>query len=178
MAHDIRTYRGYGRRRYSGRRMFLITLLTAIVVFAVTGGLLWLFGRAQPEGKSFQFSGPYDQNAVVGTLYGQPAGDLKPVDEFEFRINPNMTVEGGKADIEIENPVGNRALMRVTLTLDTGETVYTSGLIKPYHYIEAVKLEKTPAKGSHPGAANIEVCDKMTLQVIGRMEQPVTLTVK
>ncbi|RGB66487.1 hypothetical protein [Provencibacterium massiliense] len=176
MSRDLRTYRGYGNRRYSRKVMFFISLAISLCVAGIVVGVIihdWM-GQA----KAFSPDG-YETAAQVGMLTDTKAGDLWDLDSFSYRLNekPVVSSKEGTANLRIENPPENQQLMRVTLTLADGTQLYRSGLIKPYHYVEHAALSFVPELGSHEATALIEACDSVSGQTLHTVEKSLTLTV-
>lgn len=177
MPKDSRIYRGYGRRRYGGKILFILCL----VVAALAIGVAAFFILRERTGDSFgdvPLGSGFDKAAVAGTLSEQGAGDLSPASEFHYRINQKITVAKGKANLRIENPPENQQLLKVNILLSEGTEIYATEWIKPYHCIESDRLDSTPKKGSYSAVAKISAYDSVSKELLSTVEQPLTVTVQ
>lgn len=71
-------------------------------------------------------------------------------------INPDPIFKNGKSkgSLNIENIPGNHYDLQVDIVLESsGETIYSSGLIEPGHYVDNEKLDKPQKKGDHKATA-------------------------
>lgn len=104
-----------------------------------------------------------DPNAMVGQLEGKTPEEIEAelnriVEEgmFNISINPAPVFPSGteEGNLRIENVPANRYNMSVKITLDeTGEVIYSSGLIEPNHHIEFDSLDVPLAKGKYSATA-------------------------
>lgn len=107
-----------------------------------------------------------DANALIGIMPGMSQEDIQKrlntvLDEnmMNITINPNPIFEhgGDEGQLCIENIKANHFNYIVTIKLDdTQETVYTSGLIRPNHYVEKAVLDRPLEKGSYDATAYFE----------------------
>lgn len=170
----IRTNTG----RHSSRNTFLACLAVITVAAVIAAAFLFLDGKkSAPKQAPPAVSDGFDPAAPAGTLEGAQAGPLGAADVFNYRINRQITVQKGEANVRIENPPENRQLMKVTLTLSDGTAVYTTGLIKPYYSIETDRLDVTPKKGTYQATATIEAYDRATRGFLSSAEESVQITV-
>ena len=177
MPRDMRTYRGYGKRRYSGRVTFLICLIIVLLI-AVTAAIL-IFLRPAPEPQAGPVEGMgYDPAAHIGTLAGENAGDLNALGQFEYRLNRSPVVTKGTANWRIENPPENRQLMRVRILLEDGTPVYETELIKPYYYIASDQLDVKLKAGEYPATAEITVVDSVSHEPLSSASEALTIRVE
>lgn len=152
------------------KKVVIILLIVAVAVLAAC--LVW---QNRPKEAP---SAERDPNAALGQLEGKSGQEV--VDElnkiveqgmFNVAINTKVKMENGKseADLRIENIPANHYLMKVQITLDdTGEVIYTSGLIEPNYHIQSAKLDKELGKGTYKATALFMACDMETGDVVGK----------
>lgn len=174
MPKDMRTYRGYGNRRYSGRITFFIVLAIAVLIIAAAAAAVLL----QEGGMPPVVQEGIDPAAVPGDLIDGPVGDLSAIDAFSYRIAKSIPVKKSVAQLSIENPAENRQWMKVILLLEDGTQVYATDFIKPYHYILQDKLDAALPAGTYPCTARIEAYDSASLEKLSQADEPVTLLVE
>lgn len=157
-------------------------LLAAAVLVLVIILLLRSCSGSQPAHKRDR-----DPNAQVGQYKGKTEAEIqaeldKVVEEGMFNISINSTVflPSGKdeAELRIENIAANHHLMSVELTRDdTGEVLYTSGLIEPGYYIQSVPLNVVLPKGTYAATALFTAYDLNTEDPVGQAAAQITIEV-
>jgi hypothetical protein len=177
MRRDMRTYRGYGRRRYSGRVTFFICLLLVLLLGGAAAVLIFLKPAGETVGRPVAGLG-YDESAQVGTLQEGEAGDLTSLEEFSYRLNRTPHVTKGSANWRIENPPENRQLMQVSIRLADGTLLYETGLIKPYYFILSGKLEEKLKPGSYQAQAEITVVDSVSREPVSSAVEQLEIEVE
>ncbi|MCI8623842.1 MAG: hypothetical protein HFG26_09290 [Provencibacterium sp.] len=177
MPKDMRTYRGYGRRRYSGRVTFFICLLFVVLLAGVAAALILLNRPETVSGGPVAGLG-YDETARVGMLEEGEAGDLLGLDEFQYRLNRTPSAVKGEANWRIENPPENRQLMRVSVRLPDGTVLYETGLIKPYYSIRTGPLLQKLEPGIYNVTAEITVLDAVSREPVSSAEEELVLQVE
>lgn len=169
----------YTARGISRHTAFLICL-AVITAAAVAAAVFLLFNKG--EGDSPRPVAPtvegFDAAAVPGSFRDEAAGTLNNTDVFDYRINAAITVVKGYANLRIENPVENRQLMKVTLTLDDGTMVYATDFIRPRYCIEEDRLDTSLKAGDYTANALIEVFDRVSREKAGEEIVPVRLSVQ
>jgi len=153
------------------KKAVIILLVAAVAVLAAC--LVW-----QNWTKEEPSSAKRDPNAALGQLEGKSEKEIRDelnriVEEgmFNVSINTKVKMENGKseADLRIENVPSNHYLMKVQITLDdTGEVIYTSGLIEPNYHIQSAPLDQELEKGAYKATALFMACDTDTGDVIGK----------
>ena len=128
-----------------------------------------------------------DPNAELGQLDGKTDEEIQAeldrvVEEGMFNISIANFVEfddgSAEGEVRIENVPSNRYLMKVEIVRDdTGETVYTSGLIEPNHHIQKAKLDVPLEAGEYPSTAVFYACDAQTEELVGQAAAKLTLKV-
>lgn len=99
---------------------------------------------------------------------------------FNISINSTVFLPSGKdeAELRIENIAANHHLMSVELTRDdTGEVLYTSGLIEPGYYIQSVPLNVVLPKGTYAATALFTAYDLDTEDPVGQAAAQITIEV-
>lgn len=101
---------------------------------------------------------------------------------FETHMNTTWTFPDGKSpssDAVMGNSASNNYAFYFTVTLsDTGETVFTSGLIPVGAQISEIKLEKELAAGAYSAVVAIHMVEDDGTPVENNMGINVTLNVK
>lgn len=163
-------------------------IIIIILLLAVVALLLFLLLR--PSGTENQQFTPTMRNAgaAVGQYEGKTDEEIQAelnriVEEgmFNISINPEITMESGdsEAELRIENVPGNRYLMSVKITLDdTGEVIYTSGLIEPNYHIQSAPLAVKLSAGIYNATAIFTAHAPDTEAVAGTVGAKITITVK
>lgn len=151
----------------------------AVVLLAIAFGV-WRFAGA---GDGF-----FDLNAQEGQAPYKTPEEIQAeldriVEEGMFNISIASTVqlEDGASDAElrIENVPNNPYLMKVELARDdTGDTIYTSGMIEPNHHIQKAKLDVDLDAGEYPCTAVFYAYDKQSEQLVGQAAAKLTVLVQ
>lgn len=168
-------------RRRTNRVIGVLLLLIFVSVAAICA--VWIYRDAQPAvSLNFPDAEGVDIRAVDKALTAKRLKvGANAADEFSFLINSAPKFENGAAegDLQIENPIQNLYLMAVELALnDTGEVVFRSGYLKPNQVIETAALDEPLAKGEYAATAYICAVDFVSYDLLGILEQPVTITVQ
>ena len=173
-------------KKSKAKRQRVIALAVIVALLLVIGVLVFLLLRPEPGGQIVT-SAKRDPNASIGQIEGKTQEEIQAelnrlVEQgmFNVSINPDIRFESGDAegDVRIENVPGNYYLMRVTLTLDdTGETVYTSGMLEPNYHIQTAKLDVPLKKGTYPATALFTAYEPGTEEVAGNAAVKVQLYV-
>lgn len=129
-----------------------------------------------------------EANARIGQFQGKREeeiqNELNRVVEkgmFNISINSDIYMENGEseAEVRIENVPGNQYAMGVTITLDdTGEAIYTSGLIEPNYHVQTVKLDKILDKGNYKATAIFNAYELDTEEEVGTASAKIVIKVK
>lgn len=112
---------------------------------------------------------PTHRSGELGQLDGKTKEEIQAeldriVEEGMFNIAianviqlPNGSSEG---EFSIENSPANRYNMQVDITVaDTGETIYTSGILEPNYHIQYAKLDTPLSKGTYNCIATFHALD-------------------
>ena len=119
--------------------------------------------------------------AMNDTLRG--CGIPAQVEETEilFSINTNQVfaADTGKGNILFENPAENQKLVRLEICrLDSGESIYESGYIKPGYYIAEETLDTVPEPGDYPCKAYVYGYRQNNYEYIGKVETDIIVSVQ
>ena len=161
-------------------KSFYVAVIVAIL--ALLAALVLAFALFSHNGAG------RDPTAAVGQLEGKTPEEIQAeldriVEEGMFNISIASTVqlEDGASDAElrIENVPNNPYLMKVELARDdTGDTIYTSGMIEPNHHIQKAKLDVDLDAGEYPCTAVFYAYDKQSEQLVGQAAAKLTVLVQ
>lgn len=128
-----------------------------------------------------------DPNAALGQLEGKTPEEIQKeldriVEEGMFNISIASSVEfadgTSEGELRIENVPNNPYLMKVEITCDdTGEAVYTSGMIEPNHHIQKARLDVDLDAGDYPCTAVFYAYGKDEEQLVGQAAAKMTVSV-
>lgn len=173
-------------QKSSTKKKVLYIVLVALLL-AVIGVMAVLLLRRPDSGKSASEKNR-DPNAAAGQYQGKTQEEIQAelnriVAEgmFNISINSSVTMASGsdEAELRIENIAANHHLMSVEITLDdTGEVIYTSGLIEPGYHIQSVPLNRVLPKGVYGVTAVFTAYDLETEAPVGRAAAKITITVE
>lgn len=149
------------KSKEKGSRRTIWMALLIIILLGLCGGMFYyIYAMKQASGKSRLAR---DEAALGGMLPGkseQEISDLLNAKVEEGMVNigiqgePVFEQNGKKGRLGIENIEANRYSFQVDLILDdTGETVYSSGIIDPGYYVEYAELNKTLQAGDYAATA-------------------------
>lgn len=159
-------------------------LLLLILLLLVIAALLTILLLRKPDPAK---STTRDGNASPGQYEGKTDEEIQKelnrvVEEgmFNISINPELNLENGasEADLRIENVPSNSYLMKVQISLDdTGEIVYTSGIIEPNYHIQSAPLDIPLKKGIYTATAVFTALDPETESASGTAAAKITIRV-
>ena len=169
-----------------GKKGLYIALVAVLLV--VIGVLSFLLLRPGDSGGQISVRKDRDPNANVGQYEGKTQEEIqaeldKIVEEGMFNISivSSVAMENGEseAELRIENIEANHHLMSVEITRDdTGEVLYTSGLIEPGYHIQSVPFNSVLPKGVYPATAVFTAYDMQTEEPIGQAAAKISITVE
>ena len=125
-----------------------------------------------------------EQNVIAGQMPGVDHSSIQAVSgetEILFSINTNQVYnsETGLGNMFFENPPENKKLVRLQICrMDSGESIYESGLIKPGYYIEKEKLDIVPAVGDYPCQAYVYGYRMDNEEYIGKVQTDIMVSVQ
>lgn len=172
------------QKKHSGR--FAVIVILLLVVFAMLAALLLYFvmNKPAPEEDEGVKGGQREAAALKGSLNVMTEDEIQEelnriVDEGMFRISIASNifgVEGGEADVRIENNITNRYVMQVSLYLDeTGEEIYATDLIDPGYYIERTEFDVPLEAGEYTATAIFTALYPDTEEIVGTVGAQVKL---
>lgn len=142
----------------------MLTLLLLLCLFMGIG--FYLYQSNQGKKNNFQ----EDANSLVGIMPGMSEEEIQKrlnmvVSEnmMNITINPKPVFKDGQSggNLCIENISQNHFDYIVSIKLDkTNKQIYQSGLIRPNHYIQQAKLDKSLSKGKYKANAYFNAYDK------------------
>ena len=182
MATEEKRKKRKKRKKKSALKPILIVILIAVLIGA--GIYVWnAFFREKDEYERYQF----DTEAMEGRIAQMTEEEIQEelnrvVEEGMFNISIASSIvfdpKTGEGEARIENIAANHYHMQVDITLDdTGETVYSSKLIKPGYSIEKIKLDKKLAPGVYAATAVFSAITQEELQLMGRAGAQIRLFV-
>ena len=159
--------------------VFYVALVVAVVAVLVACFFAFRSCSTGSEGR--------DPNAALGQLEGKTQEEIQAeldriVEEGMFNISIASQVEfadgQSEGELRIENVPNNPYLMKVEITRDdTGETVYTSGMIEQNHHIQTAKLAVDLDAGDYPCTAVFYAHDPETEELVGQAAAKLTISV-
>lgn len=160
--------------------VFYVAVVVAVV--AVLVACFFAFRSCAPSSGEGR-----DPNASLGQLEGKTQEEIQSeldrvVEEGMFNISISSLVkfEDGQSEgeLRIENVPNNPYLMKVEITRDdTGDVVYTSGMIEPNHHIQSAKLAVDLDAGDYPCTATFYAHDPETEELIGQAAAKLTISI-
>ncbi len=174
----VEAYYDEPKRRGAGFYIGIIIASLALVAAIVAGSFLFL--------NSTQVFGTH-RSGNLGQLDGKTKEEIQAelnrlVEEGMFNISianivflANGSSEG---EFNIENSPANRYLMQVEISLaDTGEVIYTSGVLEPNYHIQYARLDKTLPAGTYNCIATFHALDPETEEEVGQAACAMTIVV-
>lgn len=129
-----------------------------------------------------------EPNAVVGMMPGKTEEQIREELDRQvadniiaFAINSRPVFENGTAEgnLLFENPTSNGKLTRLELYRDdTGELLYSTGLLEPGSYVPAAKLELELPAGEYACTAYIYAYRLADESYVGKVSAGLELTVQ
>ena len=161
------------------KRRGLYIAAAAALLCAAAALLLWRpWSAPAAEGADAYESYIFDTSAIEGRIQTMTEEEIQAelnrvVEEGMFNISIAASIifdpETGEGQARIENVAANRYHMQVDITLDdTGETVYSSALIRPGYSIEYITLNTDLAPGVYNATATFSAITQEELQLFGQ----------
>ena len=164
----------------------IAVVLLLVFVLLLGGALCWfLFLKPDSDDDAIK-GGQRESEALQGTIQRMSDEEIqaaldKVVEEGMFRISIASNIiamEGGKAELRIENNPDNRYVMQVSIFLDeTGEEIYSTDLIDPGYYIQEAALDKYLLPGEYEVTAVFTAYYPDSADIVGRAGAQVMLYV-
>lgn len=140
------------------KKKILLGLFLALIIFAGIAGFAYR-SKQQSTYQRYEF----DTTAIEGRIQTMSEEEIQAelnriVEEGMFNISIASAIiydlETKRAEARIENIAANHYHMQVEIILEeTGETIYSSGLIKPGYSIEYIEFNKELAAGEYAARA-------------------------
>ncbi|MEG2174586.1 MAG: hypothetical protein RR135_03765 [Oscillospiraceae bacterium] len=163
-------------RKHASRVTGLLVVLVALTVGAIA---VIFYTRATPSMAVWPSVEGLDPRTVSAP--GKGFAQQNAADVFSYRINTSPVYDTWDAmgELIVENPAENRYLMVVELELnETKEVVFRSGYLRPGEKIERAALDVPLTAGEYKATACLCAVDFESYDLLGILEQPVTITVK
>ncbi len=167
----------------ASRRGPVFWVAIAIAVLALVACAFFAY-QAATSGPS---KGARDSAMTQGQLEGKTSEEIQAeLDRivqdgmFNIAVSSDIEMASGEdeAEVLIENVPGNQYLMQVTITRDdTGEAVYTTGIIEPNYHIQKAKLDVDLPQGDYECTATFRALDPETEEEVGQAAAKTTIHV-
>lgn len=102
-------------------------------------------------------------------------------DQFSYEIKKNLVFSdtNSEAELLLKNPKQNGYLMVLELVLeDSQEVILRTGYLLPGQIIKNVALDEELSSGEYKVVANICAVDAQSYELVGILEQPLTVVVE
>lgn len=166
-------------KRKRPKSFWVAIIIAVIAILACAALVFFMFSQEQ--------LGIRDPNSAAGQLEGKTAEEVQAelnrvVEEgmFNISIASSVQFEDGtsEGELKIENVPGNRYLMQVDITRDdTGETIYSSGILEPNYHIQSAPLDVDLDAGTYSCTAVFHALDPETEQEIGEAAAKMSVTI-
>jgi len=161
----------------------LLVSMGAITLIALIGVLLVWLGGGSADSLEEKWSGydiTLDENCRSGPLEGKASEEKVEYGFLHYRLNesPYFWNCDTAGTVYFQSDKGNQHFVRISYILDDGDEVYLSGMIPPDSHIREAALQKRLADGIYPGVCQIEVFDMDSLELLGTLEEPITIMVQ
>lgn len=135
------------------KRVVILAVLAALLLVCAGFFCAAMLFAPQPENGAEQNTGVVlDKNAVAFTNDALEASEAHEQLSIRFPVYPEITIEKDKSYIPIvlANPAGNPCYFTFHVSVkESGDVLYTSGLVEPGMAIERIELEKTLEPGDY-----------------------------
>ena len=167
-------------------RLIKLLIILVLLLLLLIGGVLTYFLVLKPNADKEVKGGQREAAALEGSIQRMSEEEIQEalnniVEEGMFRISiasDILMVEGGAAEVRIENNPENRYVMQVTLYRDdTGEAIYATKLIDPGYYIQATPLDVDLEPGEYAVTAVFTALYPDSQDVVGTVGANVKLYV-
>ncbi|MHC5250242.1 hypothetical protein [Enterococcus sp. LJL90] len=171
-------------KKTTKRKKWLILALLLLLVSIVGGGLYWYFSSKTEEKTATVVAGsflPEGKDAAAMTddeiaTYAQAEVDAS---QFQMIIGSEIQVDSqdDSSNLYIQNPPTNAYPIAVTITLDDGTVVYSSGAIAVGYEVKNATLDTHLDTGTYTGTALFKLYDAETSEAKGQVAATVSFTV-
>lgn len=166
------------------KRRLILLIVLILAVLAAAGGTAWYFlAKNANRYERYQF----DTAAIEGRIQHMTEEEIRQelnriIEEGMFNISIASAIvfetPQSEGQARIENVASNRYHMQVDITLDeTGETVYSSKLIKPGYSIDRIRLNRRLPPGEYAATAVFNAITQQELQIYGTVGAQIRLYV-
>ena len=157
-----------GRRKKQNSWITLSVSVGAIVLFGLASVLLvWISGNTGDafSGKWDDYDVILDENCAPGALEGECDRTQVEYGSLRYRLNTAPWFGGNQHFVRISYRLGD-------------EEVYRSEMIPPDSHIDRACLDKKLLAGNYDGVCQIELFDMDTLELLGTLEEKITITIQ
>ena len=149
-------------------------IIACLILLLIAGFCVWFFVLRDTGYDRYEF----DADAMVGRIQTMTEEEIQAeldriVEDGMFNISIASAIvfqsPDGEGEARIENISANKYHMQVDIILDeTGETVYSSKLIKPGFSIANIQLSKELEPGEYEATAIFSAITQEELQLYGQ----------
>ena len=170
------------RRKKQNSWITLSVSVGAIVLFGLVSVLLvWISGNTGDafSGKWDDYDVILDENCAPGALEGEFDRTQVEYGSLRDRLNtaPWFADSSTSGTVCFQNDGGNQHFVRISYRLGD-EEVYRSEMIPPDSHIDRACLDKKLLAGNYDGVCQIELFDMDTLELLGTLEEKITITIQ
>ena len=170
------------RRKKQNSWITLSVSVGAIVLFGlVSVFLVWISGNTGDafSGKWDDYDVILDENCAPGALEGECDRTQVEYGSLRDRLNtaPWFADSSTSGTVCFQNDGGNQHFVRISYRLGD-EEVYRSEMIPPDSHIDRACLDKKLLAGNYDGVCQIELFDMDTLELLGTLEEKITITIQ
>ena len=161
-------------KRTTKKKSILLPVIIAICLIMAVLAAVWFFVLRDQGYERYEF----DTDAIAGRIQTMTEEEIQEelnrvVEEGMFNISIASAIvfesPTGEGEARIENVAANNYHMQVDITLDeTGETIYSSKLIKPGYSIPNIKLSKRLEPGRYEATAMFSAITQDELKLFGQ----------
>lgn len=165
------------------QRKILIILL--LMILLLSGGICWyVFTNKTEEQKTTIIAGSFlpdekDASKMTDSDIVKYAQKAVNDSQFQMIISSEINVDSNNdsSDIYIQNPPNNAYPIAVEITLNDGQTIYTSGSIQVGYEVRNATLDTHLEPGNYTGKALFKLYDSKTSEAKGQVAAEVSLAV-
>lgn len=168
------------RERKRGNTIIGILLLLIFIALFATFYILQSKSQALPTSAQNVYEDVDERSTPLKkSIFASTTSKNKP-DEFSYSIERTIHIDdNNEAKVSIENPSKNLYLMVVELVISQDETVVLrTGYIAPGYKIENASFDIPISTGTHDATAVFYAIDPQSRDILGMLEQPITITMK
>ncbi|WP_285122512.1 hypothetical protein [Lactococcus petauri] len=155
----------------------LMLFLSALAIFSLLAGWWWYSHQPATVASGLPVATTEKMSPVALKKYAQQEVDKSNV---TVQVYPHVYIksDGETGKMYVQNvPVNKTGQVATLKDKVSGETLYTSELLKPGYQVSKVHLMKRLSKGEHPGLVTLTFYDLKEKKQVGRANVAVTIHV-